>query len=155
MTAYGTGGMAPGILTAGRKAPGFHWIGGWVTPVASLVALEWRGISFLCRASNRDFSVIHPVFTIPTTLSLLPSILGGSVVCVLFYFISCDVFVSSTSTGPWHAPPLWTEPLTQEGNGEERVIHVGWSSGMLFLKSYFVSFLFFEPAVWSHIRFRH
>jgi hypothetical protein len=76
------------------------------------------------------------------------------------YFISSDVFFSSTSTGLWHAPPFWIEPLTQEGNGGERVSHVGWSSGMLFLE--LVSrprppppLSSFEPALRSHIHFRH
>jgi hypothetical protein len=34
----------PGCFTAGERAPGTHWIGGWVGPRASLEAVEKRKI---------------------------------------------------------------------------------------------------------------
>jgi hypothetical protein len=42
---------APGALPPGERAPGSHWIGGWIGPRAGLDAVEKRK-SLHCRESN-------------------------------------------------------------------------------------------------------
>jgi hypothetical protein len=36
----GSGGIAPPLLTPGERAPGTHWIGGWVGPTTGLETVE-------------------------------------------------------------------------------------------------------------------
>jgi hypothetical protein len=48
----------PGSFTAGEKAPGTHWIGGWVGPRAGLDAAEKR--KFLTLLGLKLLSLGHP-----------------------------------------------------------------------------------------------
>jgi hypothetical protein len=49
----------PGRFTPGERAPGIHWIGGWVGP--ELICTTWRiENSCLQRNSNSDTLVIQP-----------------------------------------------------------------------------------------------
>jgi hypothetical protein len=53
-------GSRPCCFTPGERAPGTHWIGGWVDPRAGLDDVEKR--KFLTyRDSNSDPSVVQPV----------------------------------------------------------------------------------------------
>jgi hypothetical protein len=52
--------LLPGPGTHGERAPGTHWIGGWVGPRAGLEAVEKRTFLVL-RDSNSDCSAFHPV----------------------------------------------------------------------------------------------
>jgi hypothetical protein len=42
----------PSLFTARERAPGTYWIGGWVDPRASLIAVAKRKISCPCQESN-------------------------------------------------------------------------------------------------------
>jgi hypothetical protein len=42
----------PGLFTPVERAPGNHWVGGWVASRTGLDAVEWRNIFFLCRELN-------------------------------------------------------------------------------------------------------
>jgi hypothetical protein len=48
----------PGCSTAGERAPGTHWKGGWVDPRAGLDDVEKRKFY---RDSNSDPSVVQPI----------------------------------------------------------------------------------------------
>jgi hypothetical protein len=50
----------PGRCTAGERAPGTHWIGGWVDPRAGLDDVENRN-TLPYRNSNPDLSVVQPI----------------------------------------------------------------------------------------------
>jgi hypothetical protein len=51
----------PGRFTAGERAPGTHWIGGWVGPRAVLEAVVKRKIPSPRRQSNPRNSIVQPV----------------------------------------------------------------------------------------------
>jgi hypothetical protein len=51
----------PGHFTSRERAPGTHWIGGWVGPRAFLDAVVKRKISSLCRESNPRAPIVQPV----------------------------------------------------------------------------------------------
>jgi hypothetical protein len=55
----------PGRFIPGERAPGTHWIGGWVGPRAGLDAAEKRKIPLPYRKWNPD----RPDTAIPTELS--------------------------------------------------------------------------------------
>jgi hypothetical protein len=50
----------PGRFTPGERTPGTHWIGGWVSPIASLDDVEMRKFLTL-PGLNSDPSVVQPV----------------------------------------------------------------------------------------------
>jgi hypothetical protein len=50
----------PGRFSAGERAPGTHWIGGWVDPRAGLNDVEKRKF-WPCRYLNSDPSLVQPV----------------------------------------------------------------------------------------------
>jgi hypothetical protein len=50
----------PGRFTPEERAPGTHWIGGWVGPRAGLDDVEMRKF-FPHRDSNSGLSVVQPV----------------------------------------------------------------------------------------------
>jgi hypothetical protein len=50
----------PILLTPGERAPGTHWIGGWVGPSTDLDDVKKRKFLTL-PGSNSDFSVVQPV----------------------------------------------------------------------------------------------
>jgi hypothetical protein len=45
---WGSGGIAP-FLTSALGGCDTHWVGGWVGPIASFDAVEWRKISCPCQ----------------------------------------------------------------------------------------------------------
>jgi hypothetical protein len=49
----------PGCFTSGERAPGTHWIGGWVDPRAGLDDVKRKFLTQ--RDSNSDPSVVQPV----------------------------------------------------------------------------------------------
>jgi hypothetical protein len=51
----------PGRFTARERAPGSHWIGGWVGPRAVLDAVVKRKIPSSCRESNLRIPILQPV----------------------------------------------------------------------------------------------
>jgi hypothetical protein len=51
---------APAALPSGR-APGTHWIGGWVGSRDILDAVVKRKIPSPCQESNPRISIVHPV----------------------------------------------------------------------------------------------
>jgi hypothetical protein len=50
-----------GRFTRRVKAPGIHWIGGWVVPKAGLDTVSKRKIPSPRRDSNRDHSIVQSV----------------------------------------------------------------------------------------------
>jgi hypothetical protein len=50
----------PGRFTPRERAPGTHWLRGWVVPRAGLDAVEYRKISCLCRESNPGCPACSP-----------------------------------------------------------------------------------------------
>jgi hypothetical protein len=51
----------PGRFIPSERAPGTHWIGGWVGPTAILDAVVKRKIPSPHRESNPRISIVHPV----------------------------------------------------------------------------------------------
>jgi hypothetical protein len=51
----------PGRFTPRERAPGTHWIGGWVDPRAVLEAVMKRKISRPRRESNPRTPIVQPV----------------------------------------------------------------------------------------------
>jgi hypothetical protein len=51
----------PGRITPKERAPGTHWIGGWVGPIAVLVAVVKRKIPSSRRESNPRTPIVQPV----------------------------------------------------------------------------------------------
>jgi hypothetical protein len=51
----------PGRLTSKDKAPGTHWIGGWVYTRAGLDTVSKREIPSTCRESNPDHPIVQTV----------------------------------------------------------------------------------------------
>jgi hypothetical protein len=51
----------PGRFTPRERAPGTHWIGGWVGPRAVLDAVVKRKIHTSRRESNIRTPIVHPV----------------------------------------------------------------------------------------------
>jgi hypothetical protein len=51
----------PGRFTPRKRAPGTHWIGGWVDPRAVLDAVVKRKIPTPRRESNPRTPIVHPV----------------------------------------------------------------------------------------------
>jgi hypothetical protein len=54
-------GLVPLILNPGERAPGVYSLGGWVDLRAGVDAVEKRQITFPCRDSNCDSSVLYPL----------------------------------------------------------------------------------------------
>jgi hypothetical protein len=52
---------APAALPPGERAPGTHWIGGWVGPTAVLDAVVKRTISSPRRELNPRTPIVQPV----------------------------------------------------------------------------------------------
>jgi hypothetical protein len=50
-----------GRFTPGERAPGNHWMGGWVGTRTGLDAVEKRKISCRCWETNPDPSAVQPV----------------------------------------------------------------------------------------------
>jgi hypothetical protein len=50
----------PGRFTSKGRAPGTHWIGGWVGSRAVLDAVVKRKIPSLCRESNPRTPIVQP-----------------------------------------------------------------------------------------------
>jgi hypothetical protein len=65
---------APGRFTPRERAPGTHWIGGWVDPRGGLDAVEKRKFLPPPGLELRDYSVVEPVasrytdYTIPAAV---------------------------------------------------------------------------------------
>jgi hypothetical protein len=80
----------PGRFTPRERAPGTHWIGGWVVPRAVLDAMLKRKIPSPRRESNPRTPIIQPVAQRYTDLSVLSE--GTTVRCdhdtqnVTFFF---------------------------------------------------------------------
>jgi hypothetical protein len=58
----------PGRFTPGERAPGYHWIGGWVGPRAGLNDLEERQILPLRDSNSKPSLVQHrsqPLYQLP------------------------------------------------------------------------------------------
>jgi hypothetical protein len=53
----------PGRFTPRERAPGTHWIGGWLGPRAVLDAVVKRKIPSHCRESNPRTPIVQPVRT--------------------------------------------------------------------------------------------
>jgi hypothetical protein len=53
--------LAPAASTSGERAPGTHWVEGWVGPRAGLDAVEKRKFLTLNWDSNSDPSLVYPV----------------------------------------------------------------------------------------------
>jgi hypothetical protein len=51
----------PGRFTSSERAPGTHWIGGWVGPRAVLDAMVKRKVPSPCRESNPRTPIFQPV----------------------------------------------------------------------------------------------
>jgi hypothetical protein len=51
----------PGSFNPRERAPGTHWIGGWVGPRAGLDAVVERKIPSPCRESNPRTATVQPV----------------------------------------------------------------------------------------------
>jgi hypothetical protein len=51
----------PGRFILKERAPGTHWIGGWVDPRAILDTVVKRKISSLCQESNPRTPIVHPL----------------------------------------------------------------------------------------------
>jgi hypothetical protein len=51
----------PGRFTPRERAPGTHWIGGWVGPIAVLDAVVKRKIPSRRRESNPRTPIVQPV----------------------------------------------------------------------------------------------
>jgi hypothetical protein len=51
----------PGRFTPRERAPGTHWIGGWVGPRAVLDTLVWRNTSSSCWESNPRTPMVQPI----------------------------------------------------------------------------------------------
>jgi hypothetical protein len=62
---------APAALTPEERAPGTHWIGGWVYPKVSLDDSEKRKF-LLHRDSNSDPQVVQPVASYTDCAILAP-----------------------------------------------------------------------------------
>jgi hypothetical protein len=80
----------PGSFTPGERAPGIHWIGGWVGPRAGLDDVEKRKF-FNLRDSNSDPSVVQPVASRYTDYSIPAPLLTetfSKVMIVLTYAVT-------------------------------------------------------------------
>jgi hypothetical protein len=55
----------PGRFTPGERAPGTHWIGGWVNPRASLDEVEVEEIKFLTLPGLELRPLIRPARSQP------------------------------------------------------------------------------------------
>jgi hypothetical protein len=64
-----------GRFNPGERAPGIHFIGGWMGSKAGLDAMEKRKISCFCRESNRGCRACN-IVAVPTELSRLLNLLG-------------------------------------------------------------------------------
>jgi hypothetical protein len=51
----------PSSVTPRETAPSTKFIGFWVSPTADLEVIQKRNISFLCRESNHDSSVLQTI----------------------------------------------------------------------------------------------
>jgi hypothetical protein len=51
----------PGRFPPRDRAPGTHWIGGWVGPRAGLDAVSKRNVPTLCRESNPDHPIVQSI----------------------------------------------------------------------------------------------
>jgi hypothetical protein len=63
--------LRPGRFTHRKRAPGTHWIGGWVGPRAVLDTVVKRKIPSLHRESNPRTPIVRSLVAIPTELSRL------------------------------------------------------------------------------------
>jgi hypothetical protein len=61
----------PAALPPGERAPGTHWIGGWVGLRVGFDAVERRQISGFSQDSNPDPSTIQPVASRYTDWAIL------------------------------------------------------------------------------------
>jgi hypothetical protein len=75
----------PGRFTSRERAPGTHWIGGWVGPRDSLDTVMERKIPSPCRDSNPP--IIKPVMFICRNIKLLKTTQG---VCYI-KIVPCDM----------------------------------------------------------------
>jgi hypothetical protein len=48
-------------FTPGKRAPGAHWIGGWMSPTAGFDTMEKREMSYLCLESTPNSLLVQNV----------------------------------------------------------------------------------------------
>jgi hypothetical protein len=85
----------PCCFTPGDRAPGSHWIGGWVGPGAGMDAMENKNITCSCQELNLG----HParsIVAIPAEISLLPIYyqIGFKSFCFKYIYAISNVIIS-------------------------------------------------------------
>jgi hypothetical protein len=92
----------PGRSTPGERAPGTHWIGGWVSPRTGLDDVERKKISLLLGLEMRPPSAVQPIASrypgSPSTGNFSGSFPSDLIIVKLFTYMSLNKMTSPFGT---------------------------------------------------------